>query len=240
MTMRLRRPIPPSPSCLLPFAFALIGCVAQAPVEAYTPAAAADAAAPAACKFGAFVQEDDPAGLNVRDAPGAQGRILGTLPPTLHAAGEFKLDVRVEVEVVGAKDGWLRVAHAQDNEALTGSPARATYPGEGWVSGRKLTVKSQATRGYAAPGATAPVVMRFTDDESFDGDEMVAAGRLLACKGTWAQVEFSESALSAATRKRLSLQPEARAGVPPGRFRAWLNQICAVQETTCDGLEADD
>jgi len=216
----------------------LCGCGAQAfaPAAAERPAAAGDAR----CAFGAFVQEDDPAGLNVRDAPGVSGAVLGTLPPTLHGVGEFKMDVRIEVEVSGARGGWFHVAHAQDNDALTGRPARPVYEGEGWVSGRKLTVKSQATAGRAAPGMKSEALARFDDGGAFDGDEMVAAGHLVGCQGGWAQVEFADAALPAPLRKRLTVKPAARAGLPSGTFRIWLDQVCGVQETTCDGLADDD
>jgi hypothetical protein len=36
-------------------------------------------------------------------------------------------------------------------------------------------------------------------------------------------------------RPYLQVSPVARAGQPKGRFRAWLDQICGIQETTCDG-----
>lgn len=216
----------------------LCGCGAQAssPAGPERPAAASDTR----CAFGAFVQEDDPAGLNMRDAPGLSGAVLGTLPPTLHGVGEFKMDVRIEVEVSGARGGWFHVAHAQDNDVLTGRPARPVYAGAGWVSGRKLTVKSQATAGRAAPGMKAEAVARFADGSAFDGDEMVAAGHLVGCQGGWAQVEFADAALSAPLRKRLTVNPAARAGLPNGVFRIWLDQVCGVQETTCDGLADGD
>lgn len=187
-------------------ALAQCGCAAPAspaPDEAHR----GQAVGASACAFGAFVQEEDPAGLNVRNAPGTHGAVLGRLPPTLHGVGEFGLDIRIEVDVLGASD-----------------------------SGRKLTVKSQASAGYAAPDATGEPIGRFVDGGSFDGDDLVAAGHLVSCKGPWAQVEFADRALTAESRRRLLLKPAARTGLPTGVFRLWLDQICGVQETTCDGL----
>lgn len=222
---------------LLSVSAILSGCVLQAPAVA---ASTAIQAMPAHvdCTFGAFVQDDDPTGLNVRAAPGTAARVLGALPPTFTAPGDERFHVRVEVTVTGAARGWFHIRGARDNPALTDRPARPMYDGEGWVAGRKLTVKSQARDGHAAPDGASPVVLRLRTGDSFDGDDMVDAGHLVACQGRWAQVEFDEKALSADTRAELVVDPQARAGMPPGRLRVWLDRLCGVQETTCqDGAE---
>lgn len=144
--------------------------------------------------------------------------------------------MRVSVQVTDTSNGWFRIREAYDNDALTGQPARPLYAGEGWVSGRMLVVKSQAQVGRQRPDVKAPVSVRLKEDASFDGDSTVAAGRLVGCQGAWAQVEFDESRLSADMKPLVQVLPAARAGQRPGRFRAWLNQICGIQETTCDGL----
>jgi hypothetical protein len=207
----------------------LIGCASGAPATAGAPEAVAS------CAFGAFVQESDPAGLNVRAGPGTSHRVLGTLPPGVvdHANGDFV--ARVELDVLGATaDGWFRVARAHDNEALTGQPARAAFAGEGWVSGRKLTVKSQARKGYAKPDAHSEPRLQLGDGESFDNDAMVAAGQLIGCDGKWALVEFADERLPVEVRKALVVAPAARTNLAPGHFRAWVDKICGVQETSCD------
>lgn len=215
----------------------LIGCMSNAPVIAGPGAASAPAAAATrtACSFGAFVDETDPAGLNVRAAANRQAPVLGTLPPTVvdEVNGGFR--VRVEVEVLGVSDGWFQVTGARDNEALTGKPARPMFAGEGWVSGRKLTVKSQAVRGHARPDAGSPTWLKLGEGESFDNDAMVSAGQLVDCKGAWAQVEFAPDRLPEDVRRALVVTPAARAGLPAGRFRVWVDQLCALQETSCSG-----
>jgi len=191
------------------------------------------------CSFGAFVQENDPAGLNVRSAPGIASRVLGTLPPGVvdHANGDFV--ARVELDVLGVSaDGWFRIARARDNEALTGRPARAVFAGEGWVGGRKLTVKSQASMGYAKPDPRSELRLRLGDGESFDNDAMVTAGQLIDCDGKWARVEFAEDRLPADVRTALVVAPAARAGLVAGHYRAWVDRICGVQETSCDAEAA--
>jgi hypothetical protein len=213
---------------VLSVAATLIGCMSD------NAAAAAKASATERCAFGAFVQEDDPAGLNVRAAPSTSARILGTLPPSFAAADNPGFPVRIELDVLGQRDGWFRVEHARDNEQLTGRPARQVFGGEGWVSGRKLTVKSQATQGRAAPAAGAPVAIALGDGGSLDGDAIVAATHLVDCRGDWAEIELDIARLPEDVRAQLKVSP-GTAGAAGGHPRAWVDRVCGVQETTCEG-----
>ena len=212
-------------------AVALMGCIHESAVAADKPAPAAAHA----CTFGAFVQEDDPAGLNVRAAPSTSGRILGTLPPSFTSADNPGLKVRIEVDVVGEADGWFHVRHARDNEQLTGQPARKVFAGEGWVSGRKLTVKSQATQGHAAADARSATVLTLGEGEGFDNDAFVGASHLAGCQGKWALVELDTARLQDDVRTQLKLAAGAPAGATAAHPRAWVDRVCGVQETTCDG-----
>lgn len=205
--------------------------------ETAAAAPRAVAAPPAAqhCQFGAFVQEDDPAGLNVRAAPSSGGRILGTLPPSFSSPDNPGLPVRIELDVLGQQDGWFHVEHARDNAQLTGRPARKVFAGDGWVSGRKLTVKSQAATGRASPDAGARVVLSLGDGDTLDGDALVAATRLVGCSGHWAQIELDTTRLPEDVRAQLKVSTGAP-GSTLTHPRAWVDRVCGVQETTCDGL----
>ena len=213
----------------------LIGCMTDGSAATQPTAASGLPAGTAACSFGAFVQEDDPAGLNLRSTPSTAGKILGTLPPSFEDPANAGFKVRIEVDVHGSDDGWFHVDNARDNAQLTGKPARPALREAGWVSGRKLTVKSQATTGRAMPDGKSAAWLSLRDGGGFDNDAMVGAGQLIACRGSWALVEFNEAQLPADVREQLVVAPAARAGASAGRFRAWLNRICGVQETTCDG-----
>jgi len=184
------------------------------------------------CNFGAFVAETDPAGVNVREAPSTAAKVLGKLPPTF-VEPTMNYGVRVEVEITGVREGWFLIRNARDNADLTGRPARPMYGGRGWVSGSKLTVKSQADAGRARPAPAAAVHLRVGDGESFDGDSFIEAGRLSDCQGEWAQVEFTDQRFPAQERAALKVEPAARAGLPPGRFRVWVDRLCGIQETSC-------
>jgi hypothetical protein len=215
---------------VLCIAAALIGCMS----DVATAAAKATPATGERCTFGAFVQEDDPAGLNVRAAPSAAARILGTLPPSFASADNPGFAVRIELDVLGQREGWFHVVHARDNEQLTGRAVRKVFAGEGWVSGRKLTVKSQATQGRTAPEADAPVALALDGGDSLDGDAIVAATRLVSCRGDWAQIELDLARLPDDVRAQMRVAP-GTAGAAAGHPRAWVDRICGVQETSCDG-----
>jgi hypothetical protein len=203
---------------------------ARAQSEAVAPAPAGQVA----CSFGALVNETDPEGLNVRAGPGTSHKVLGTLPPVKLSGDDPPVRAMVEVEVSAGANGWFRIARARDNEMLTDAPPRPMFKGSGWVSGRKLTVKSQATAGRQRPDAKAPAVLSGQDGMSLDGDAFVQNGRLLGCSGKWVLVEYGLPAGSEAL-SGLEIKPAAKAGAEPGRFRAWVDRICATQETSCDG-----
>ena len=202
------------------------------------PIATIAASATAECSFGAFVQETDPAGLHVRSKPDPWSAVLGTLPPVITSRELDGLKVRVEVQVLESENGWFRIAQAQDNSVLTGQPERTMFKGQGWVSGRKLTVKSQARAAYAQPNIKSPVAFSFRDGSSFDNDQMIQAGHLIDCQGGWVLVEFNDQNLQNDIRKELLVAATARSALPDHHFRAWVNQICGIQETSCDGLAA--
>ncbi|WP_123649688.1 SH3 domain-containing protein [Lysobacter enzymogenes] len=214
----------------------LVVVSAAAPVRAQTAAVAAPPAGETACSFGAFVAETDPAGLNVRAGPGTAHKVLGTLPPVRHSHDDPPLRAMVEVEVVAGDDGWFKIRAARDNDALIEGPQRPMFKGEGWVSGRKLTVKSQAQAGRQRPDAAAPIAIGGgADGAGFDSDSFVEHARLLGCKGRWALVEYGPWSAETGEPAALQIAPAARAGAEKGRIRAWMNHLCALQETSCDG-----
>lgn len=217
-------------------AAALLTVVASCAVLAAPAHASGGPSVPALCHFSAFVHETDPAGLNVRAAPSSKAPILGTLPPVWSDGSGWQ--VRIRVTVTAASNGWFRIRDAADDEALTGRPARPVYAGEGWVSGRKLVVKSQASAGRTHPSRDAATLVSFKDELLFDSDGAIDAGRPVDCRGGWVQVEYDEAQFPADLRPMLQISPSARNGLPKGRFRAWIDRICGIQETSCDGLSS--
>jgi hypothetical protein len=223
----------PRPDLALAFAFAL--SLASQAAFAQSAALAPAPAGQAACAFGAFVSETDPAGLNVRAGPGTAHKVVGTLPPVKLSRDEPPIRAMVEVTVKAGVNGWFLIAEARDNEVLTDGALRTMFKGSGWVSGRKLTVKSQAQAGRLRPDAKAPEVLTTQDGMSLDGDAFLHNGRLLGCSGPWALVEYGPLPADGEVLGALTIKPAARAGAEAGRFRAWVDRICALQETSCDG-----
>lgn len=167
------------------------------------------------CNMGAFVIETDPKGLNVRAEPNASAKILGTIPP-MRKEKDGTYQVMPEVSVTGAQNGWFKIKEARDNESLmkelVGTKPRKMFNGEGWVHGSKLTVKSQANRGYEKPDPKSSVIAR-RDEGSFDGADDFLSFQLKDCQGSWARVQD----------KRLK-----------SKNQFWLDSICALQETSCN------
>jgi hypothetical protein len=209
--------------------------LAATPVGAQSDAVAPAPAGQVACAFGAFVSETDPEGLNVRAGPGTAHKVLGTLPPVKLSTDDPPVRAMVEVEVTAGANGWFRIGKARDNEALTEAAERPMFKGSGWVSGRKLTVKSQADTGRQRPDGKAPAVLIGREGVSFDADVFIRTGRLIGCSGKWVLVEYGPLPANSDVLPALEIRPAAKANAEAGRFRAWLDRICAMQETSCDG-----
>src|SRR5215218_2247861 len=106
-------------------------CAARPPL----PPATSAAAAPTTCDVDAYVVDPDPKGLNVRDAPGLGGKVVGTIPrdqdgTTVHV-------------IASDSGGWVQINHAETIEG------RIVFDRKGWVSGNML---GTGTRGYGGRG----------------------------------------------------------------------------------------
>jgi hypothetical protein len=185
------------------------------------------------CEFVAFVNENDRNGLNVRAAPNIASKIVGKLPGTfVHEDG---LVARVEVNVLATKNGWFLINGAQDSSALMdATKPRRMYKGDGWVSGRKLAVKTQARNARLEPSTAGETA--FLVGNVLDGDSLSRPGQLIACKGKWVQLEYTLSKDDAELVDDIKIHPKAKVSKSPIRVQGWVNQICDIQETSCSGL----
>lgn len=176
-----------------------------------------------ACALEGWAADRDPKGLNVRADPSAQARVLGILPPL--SVDDDRADFGIPLRITASRGGWLRIDGAHDDPARSGRPARATYGGSGWVSGRFVRFKVQSAQGYRAPDAASERVVDLGDDALTD---MAALTRVLACSGAWALVEFVQE------RRRDPVSQGLADVADRTPQRAWFRGICANQETTCD------
>ena len=77
------------------------------------------------CGISAWVIDKDPNGLNVRDRPGASGKVIARLP-------RRNYEDTVTVYVVGYSSGWLKIglAHAGNGEKL--------FDDLGWIAAKMV------------------------------------------------------------------------------------------------------
>jgi SH3-like domain-containing protein len=164
-------PTPPAPTSAIPADFCADSAKASPEERAARDAAwALFSASPGSelCDAGAWVTDPDPAGLNVRDAPSTEGKILQALKdgPTVHVA---------------ARNGnWVLLC----GQAASGDPDQPSWVAYGWVYATKL---GTGTRGYdkgysplyAEASATAAEVGRVPTE----GEVAV-----LTCSGRWLKV----------------------------------------------------
>ncbi|MEM6613485.1 MAG: SH3 domain-containing protein [Cyanobacteria bacterium P01_C01_bin.72] len=119
------------------------------------------------CQAKAYVIDQDPQGLNVRQQPNSQSQILGTLP------------LYTEVDVFDHQDNWLLVSpidpELQDVE----------FKSEGWVYGSLLGLN---TRGYGQD--TVPLYSE--PDKSDQPIAEIAASSsvtMVGCSGEWVLIK---------------------------------------------------
>ncbi|CAN5383301.1 SH3 domain-containing protein [soil metagenome] len=174
------------------------------------------------CDLHGWSDDKDPKGLNVRAAPDAKSKVLGTLPPpyTFKTKSENFPDGGwlTEFSIIGYRDGWFLIEGAQppgkDYEGDTYPRNHPKpYAGRGWVAASK--VGAQYANGdtrmgglYQAPHTDAnwiPAKNQFGGEISADGGPK----KILACSGFWALVESHD------------------------KVRGWWRRLCSSQVTNC-------
>jgi len=176
------------------------------------------------CDFGAWSEDRDPKGLNVRAEPSVKSRVLGTLPPPyrLKTGGSENTPEGgwlTEFRIIGFKDGWFLIEGATppgkeyEDEKKYPRTAPKPYAGRGWVAANKVGANyaNGATRMgglFQAPFADAkwtPAMRKSGGPLDTDGGPK----RLLACSGYWGLVESEDS------------------------VRGWWRSLCSSQVTNC-------
>ena len=176
------------------------------------------------CDLGAWSEDRDPNGLNVRAEPSVKSRVLGTLPPPYRlkmGGSENTPDGGwlTEFRIIGFKDGWFLIegasppGKAYEDEKKYPRSAPKPYPGRGWVAANKVGA-SYANGGtrmgglFQAPFADA----KWTQAQRKLGGPLDTDGgpkRLLACSGYWGLVESEDG------------------------VRGWWRGLCSNQVTNC-------
>ncbi len=178
--------------------------------------------------------ELDPKGLNVRAGPSAKSKIIGKLAPSIIDSRKDRFAL-VEVSVIGSRNSWLLIDGAGDNELLMdGLKLRPSFRGKGWVSGRKIAVKTQAKQARLEPNVKSDTA--FLVGNVLDGDSLSRPGQLIGCRGKWALLEYKLDKNDIELIDEIKINPAAKVSASPIRVRGWVNQLCDIQETSCSGL----
>ncbi len=202
-----------------------------------------------ACDFGAFVNENDPKGLNVRAGPNAASKILGTFPSNIVIDKEVAIVDRFAVNVLASKNGWFLVepmwngarrmknvyVMPRENEGAMKKLAKSSYKGRGWVSGRKLTLIAQRDSALLSPDDKAGKAFSL-GSYTIGGSIGHNPSELIACEGQWAQLEYKVSddlLADPAFLDFLKLDPKAAVGTTKNRIRGWVNKVCPLQHQDC-------
>ena len=120
------------------------------------------------CYLAVYVNDPDPAGLNLRRAPGAESQIVATI-----VDGDAMLDV------TGSSGKWLRVERAR------GVDGTVQFKGEAWVFGPLTAVRAnRALTLRVAPELDSPVITSMAADDF---------GAVQACDAKWVRVRFGKS-----------------------------------------------
>ncbi|MDO8981339.1 MAG: SH3 domain-containing protein [Afipia sp.] len=176
------------------------------------------------CDLHGWSDDKDPKGLNVRAAPDAKSKVLGTLPPPYKFKAKNGSENApdsgwlTEFAIIGYTDGWFLIEGAQppgkdyEGDAYPRNHPKP-YAGRGWVAASK--VGAQYANGdtrmgglFQAPHTDAnwmPAKTQFGNEISADGGPK----KVLACSGFWALVESHD------------------------KVRGWWRRLCSSQVTNC-------
>jgi hypothetical protein len=176
------------------------------------------------CDLGAWSEDGDPRGLNVRAEPSVKARVLGTLPPPYRlkmGGSENTPDGGwlTEFRIIGFKDGWFLIEGASppgkeyEDEEKYPRNAPKPYAGRGWVAANKVGANyaNGGTRMgglFQAPFADAkwmPAQRKLGGTLDTDGGPK----QILACSGHWGLVESQDG------------------------VRGWWRSLCSNQVTNC-------
>lgn len=164
------------------------------------------------CAFEAWVTDEDPNGLNVRAGPSANARIVGTLPP-MEMDPDFERKIGAGIKVLESRNGWFRIGDPGWSRNIGPDPDGP----KGWIHGRYIHFAIQTDKAFAQPDPGSPAVATAWRDK--DGGHEIGYRHPRECRGEWV---------------RLLVKGH------DGREKlGWVRGLCAIQETTCDGVAGD-
>ena len=174
-------------------------------------AAAVSTASDAVCSINGYNADKDMTGTNIRSAPDANAPVIFRLMPEKEPDDTYGS----EFEVIGAKNGWLRIRDAELGAYGDGNP-KIVFKGPGWISGALVGFTINDPNMRSGPSPNAKVIARLEGDNgagSVWGPDSFGITRVYGCSGAFAEVS----------------------GVTPLKkpYRGWVTKLCANQRTTC-------
>jgi hypothetical protein len=168
------------------------------------------AAAEPACSISGWSSDPDPAGLNVRAAPGATARIIGRIPPAKAQAGDT---YAAEFDIVGSRDGWFLIRNVRFADDGDGKGDQTVFRGPGWVFADKVRFLINSVDLRRGPSLQSPVVAKLRSPDGSSGPDSAIIDHVYGCAGAFADVAVHMT------------------GRPP--TRGWATGVCSNQVTTC-------
>ena len=165
------------------------------------------------CAIEAWVIDKDPKGLNVRAAPSANAPVVGTLPP-MEYDPDFGRKFGAGVKLLESRNGWFRIGDPGWSRNLGGDPDGP----KGWIFGRYIDFALQTDKAFERPDPGSPVVATSWWDNK-NGQHPFDYRLPRECRGEWVRMLV-------------------KGHDGPERL-GWVRGICAIQETTCDGVVGD-
>ena len=150
---------------------ALAALLPAGPAAPAAPRALAPAPAAQTCDVDAYVIDPDPKGLNVRDKPGADGRVVAVIPADA--------DGTVVHLIASSPNGWVQISHA---ETIMGT---VVFDRKGWVSGNMLGI---STRGYGTKGVR--LYAGAAKGKALGTLPPEAEVKVAGCSGDWMRVRY--------------------------------------------------
>lgn len=164
-----------------------------------------NATAAGTCGFGAYADDADPAGANVRSGPGTQFPIIGVLKPDARSDDGFTPEFRVS----RFENGWFRIGNAVIGQYGDG-PEETVFQGPGWIAGNLIGFDIQDWRLYEAPSTNSAITY---DLEDWWSTGLVRVTAIHDCQGAFVNVTLTNEAGESAT--------------------GWATNLCGNQATTC-------
>lgn len=204
------------PGASIAIAALLVTATAPMPVQAM--AAAVPEPPGNQCEIGGWSRDLSRRGLVVRAGPSAKSAETGRLQPIIPYEGGLHSGRGVGFAIVEARNGWFRIQSIQTPAVVTedGKPVDVEWRQskiEGWIPGKAIFFVLQTFKGFAAPDPNSPVL--FQSDDWYGPKDWL---RVADCSGEWVQIAY---------------------GHPKREKFAWFRGVCAMQETTCDGVKGD-